>query len=43
LRRKENILLDTSSTASSPVWVALRTQLKWVLLWLYDCLIVLLS
>jgi vacuolar protein sorting-associated protein 33A len=28
LRRKENILLDTSSTASSPMWVALRTQLK---------------
>lgn len=30
LRRKENILLDTSSTASSPLWVALRTQLRYV-------------
>ena len=30
LRRKENVLLDTSSTASSPMWVALRSQLKYV-------------
>lgn len=28
LRRKDNILLDTSSTASSPLWVALRSQLR---------------
>lgn len=28
LKRKENVLLDTSSTSSSPQWITLRTQLK---------------
>ena len=30
LRRKENVLIDTSSTTSSSWWITLRTQLKYV-------------